>query len=89
MCGLFSESAGVAQQQANVLVSIDTIAHDTAIAMVQVQTWQQMVDTAKEQLEALSSIGTLTRQRNDEGATSLSSLTWCRPMHVSKARAPS
>ena len=67
-----AESAGVAQQQANVLVSIDTIAHDTAIAMVQVQTWQQMVDTAKEQLEALSSIGTLTRQRNDEGATSLS-----------------
>ena len=67
-----AENAGVAQQQANVLVSIDTIAHDTAIAMVQVQTWQQMVDTAKEQLEALSSIGTLTRQRNDEGATSLS-----------------
>ena len=67
-----AENAGVAQQQANVLVSIDTIAHDTAVAMVQVQTWQQMVDTAKEQLDALSSIGTLTRQRNDEGATSLS-----------------
>jgi adhesin transport system outer membrane protein len=77
----------VAQQQANVLVSIDTIAHDTAVAMVQVQTWQQMVDTAKEQLDALSSIGTLTRQRNDEGARR--SLTWYRPMPVSKARAPS
>ena len=51
-----AENAGVAQQQANVLVSIDTIAHDTA----------------KEQLDALSSIGKLTRQRNDEGATSLS-----------------
>ncbi|KEP72182.1 type I secretion protein TolC, partial [Microbacterium sp. SUBG005] len=46
------KNAGVAQQQANVLVSIDTIAHDTAIAMVQVQTWQQMVKTAKEQLDA-------------------------------------
>ena len=67
-----AESAGVAQQQANVLVSIDTIAHDTAVAMVQVQTWQQLVDTAKEQLDALSQIGNLTRQRNDEGATSLS-----------------
>ncbi|TCD15533.1 type I secretion protein TolC [Lelliottia amnigena] len=67
-----AETAGVAQQQANVLVSIDTIAHDTALAMVQVQTWQQMVETAKEQLDALSSIGSLTRQRNDEGATSLS-----------------
>ena len=67
-----AENAGVAQQQANVLVSIDTIAHDTATAMVQVQTWQQMVDTAKEQLDALSSIGRLTRLRNDEGATSMS-----------------
>jgi len=67
-----AENAGVAQQQANVLVSIDTIALDTATAMVQVQTWQQMVDTAEEQLAALSKIGTLTRQRNDEGATSLS-----------------
>ncbi|WP_288821861.1 TolC family outer membrane protein [uncultured Leclercia sp.] len=67
-----AESAGVAQQQANVLVSIDTIAHDTALALVQVQTWQQMVETAKEQLDALSSIGTLARQRNDEGASSLS-----------------
>lgn len=67
-----AENAGVAQQQANVLVSIDTIAHDTATAMVQVQTWQQMVDTAREQLDALSSIGKLARQRNDEGASSLS-----------------
>lgn len=67
-----AESAGVAQQQANVLVSIDTIAHDTATAMVQVQTWQQMVDTAREQLDALDAIGKLTKQRNDEGATSLS-----------------
>jgi len=67
-----AETAGVAQQQANVLVSIDTIGHDTALALVQVQTWQQMVETAKEQLEALSSIGNLTRMRNDEGATSLS-----------------
>ena len=40
--------------------------------MVQVQTWQQMVETAREQLDALNAIGKLTRQRNDEGATSLS-----------------
>lgn len=67
-----AESAGVAQQQANVLVSIDQTANDTAIAMVQVQMWQQMLETAKEQLTALDAIGKLTRQRNDEGATSLS-----------------
>jgi hypothetical protein len=60
-----AESAGVAQQQANVLVSIDQTANDTAIALVQVQMWQQMLETAKEQLQALDAIGDLTRQRND------------------------
>ncbi|MEB4674189.1 TolC family outer membrane protein [Enterobacteriaceae bacterium G50] len=67
-----AEQAGVAQEQANVLVSIDSVSHDTAIALIQVQNWQQMVDIAKEQLDALSAIGRLTQQRNDEGATSLS-----------------
>ena len=67
-----AESAGVAQEQANVLVSIDNVGHDTATAMVQVQMWQQMVDIAKEQLDALSAVGHLTQQRNDEGATSMS-----------------
>ncbi|MRT14789.1 TolC family outer membrane protein [Enterobacteriaceae bacterium RIT711] len=67
-----AESAGVAQEQANVLVSIDNVGHDTSVAMVQVQMWQQMVDIAKEQLDALSAIGHLTQQRNDEGATSMS-----------------
>ncbi|MGP4782190.1 TolC family protein, partial [Salmonella enterica] len=61
-----------AQQQANVLLSIDTVAHETANALVQTQSWQQMVDAAEEQLTALDSIGTLIRQRSDEGATSLS-----------------
>ncbi len=67
-----AESAGVAKEQANVLVSIDNVSHDTAIAMIQVQMWQQMVDIAKEQLDALSAVGRLTQQRNDEGATSMS-----------------
>lgn len=67
-----AETAGEAQAQANVLVSIDSVGHDTAVAMVQVQLWQQMVSIAKEQLDALSAIGRLTQQRNDQGATSLS-----------------
>jgi len=67
-----AETAGVAQQQANVLVSIDTIALDTATALVQVQMWQQMVKTAREQLEALSGIGKMAQERNTEGASSLS-----------------
>ena len=67
-----AENAGVAQEQANVLVSIDNVGLETASTMVQVQTWQQMVEVAKEQLDALSAIGRLTNQRNDEGASSLS-----------------
>ena len=71
-----AETAGAAQQQANVLLSIDTIAHATANAIVEVQTWQQMVDAAEEQLTALNGIGRLTRQRNDEGQPRCP--TWCK-----------
>ncbi|MEO3990873.1 TolC family outer membrane protein [Pseudocitrobacter cyperus] len=67
-----AESAGVAQEQANVLISIDNVGHSTAVAMVQVQTWQQMVEVAQEQLTALNHIGGLIRQRSDEGASSQS-----------------
>ncbi|XDU74896.1 TolC family outer membrane protein [Rouxiella sp. WC2420] len=70
-----SAEAGVAQEQANVLVSIDTVAHDTAAALVEVQGYQQLVKIAQEQLTALNKIGDLARQRNDEGAASLSDAT--------------
>jgi outer membrane protein, adhesin transport system len=70
-----SAEAGVAQQQANVLVSIDTVAHDTAAALIQVQGYQQLVKIAQEQLTALMKIGDLARRRNDEGAASLSDAT--------------
>nr|WP_154324601.1 TolC family outer membrane protein [Pantoea sp. 201603H] len=71
-------NAAVAQQQANVLVSIDTIAHDAAAALVQVQGYQQLVSIAQDQLQALNSIGDLARQRNDEGASSLSDVVQTR-----------
>ena len=67
--------AGVAQQQASVLVSIDNVAHDTASTLVQVQQYQKLVAIAQEQLTALEKIGRLARERNDEGATSLSDTT--------------
>ena len=67
-----SASAGVAQQQATVLVTIDKIGHDTAAALVQVQGYQQLVNIAQQQLDSLNSIGGLAQQRNDEGASSLS-----------------
>lgn len=70
-----SAEAGVAQQQANVLVSIDTVAHDTAAALVEVQGYQQLVKIAQQQLTALEKIGDLARRRNDEGAASLSDAT--------------
>ncbi|HAU5563099.1 TPA: type I secretion protein TolC [Serratia fonticola] len=70
-----SAEAGVAMEQANVLVSIDTVAHDTASALVEVQGYQQLVKIAQQQLDALSKIGDLARQRNDEGAASLSDAT--------------
>ncbi|WP_428978771.1 TolC family outer membrane protein [Brenneria tiliae] len=65
-------NAGVAQEQANVLVSIDTVAHDTASALVQVQGYQNLVKIARDQLTALSGISQLARQRSDEGASTLS-----------------
>ncbi|WP_017348449.1 TolC family outer membrane protein [Pantoea sp. A4] len=70
-----SAEAGVAQEQAEVLVSIDTVAHDTAAALIEVQGYQQLVKIAQQQLTALQKIGDLARQRNDEGAASLSDAT--------------
>nr|WP_240635029.1 TolC family outer membrane protein [Brenneria salicis]NMN92594.1 adhesin transport system outer membrane protein [Brenneria salicis ATCC 15712 = DSM 30166]RBP59045.1 adhesin transport system outer membrane protein [Brenneria salicis ATCC 15712 = DSM 30166]RLM29669.1 type I secretion protein TolC [Brenneria salicis ATCC 15712 = DSM 30166] len=58
-------NAGVAQAQANVLVSIDTVA-------LQVQGYQKLVGIAREQLIALNGISQLARQRSDEGASSVS-----------------
>ncbi|ADU70506.1 type I secretion outer membrane protein, TolC family [Pantoea sp. At-9b] len=70
-----SAEAGVAEEQANVLVSIDTVAHDTAAALIEVQGFQQLVIIAQQQLASLNKIGDLARQRNDEGAASLSDAT--------------
>lgn len=65
-------SAGVARQQAQVLLSIDKIAHDTAAALVQVQGFQALLEIARQQLAALNNIGKLASQRNTEGASSQS-----------------
>ncbi len=70
-----SAQAGVAEEQANVLVSIDTVAHDTASALVEVQGYQELVKIAQKQLVALQKIGDLEQQRNTEGADSLSDAT--------------
>ena len=66
------EDAGVAQSQANVMLAIDQVAHDTAAAVVQVQGYQKLVEIAAAQTASLKQIGVLIRQRSDAGATSLS-----------------
>lgn len=65
-------NAGLAEQQANVMVSVDQVAHDTASAMVQVQGYQRLVNIAQQQLASLTHIGALIQQRNTAGASSLS-----------------
>lgn len=65
-------NAAVAQQQAEVMLTIDQVAHDTASAVVQVQGYQQLVTMASQQLDSLKQIGNLIRQRNTEGASPLS-----------------
>ncbi|WP_241648477.1 TolC family outer membrane protein [Rosenbergiella collisarenosi] len=65
-------NAAVAQQQAEVMLTIDQVAHDTASAVVQVQGYQQLVTMATQQLDSLKQIGDLIRQRNTEGASPLS-----------------
>nr|WP_241608819.1 TolC family outer membrane protein [Rosenbergiella epipactidis] len=65
-------NAAVAQQQAEVMLTIDQVAHDTASAVVQVQGYQQLVTMATQQLDSLKQIGNLIRQRNTEGASPLS-----------------
>lgn len=67
-----SANAGVAQQQANVMLSISQVTHTTASDVVQVQTYQKLVAIAEQQLQALEHIGQLIQQRNTAGASSLS-----------------
>nr|WP_249226282.1 TolC family outer membrane protein [Entomohabitans teleogrylli] len=71
-------NAGVAMQQAKVLLSIDNTAHDVAATLVQVQGYQQLVTIAREQLDALNSIASLAEQRNNEGASNLSDVVQTR-----------
>lgn len=69
---VLAANAAVAQQQAQVMLSIDQVAHDTASSVVQVQGYQQLVSMAQAQLTSLQHIGDLIHQRNTEGASSLS-----------------
>ena len=65
-------NAAVAAQQANVLLTIDKIAHDTAAALGQMQGYQELVKIAQEQLIALNNVSRLARDRSNEGASSQS-----------------
>lgn len=67
-------NAAVAQQQAKVLISVDGIIRNTATALVQVQGYQKLVETARQQLDALDHIARLAGMRTEEGASSRSDI---------------
>jgi len=80
-----AEDAGVVQQQANVLLSIDTIARDTATALVQVQMWQQMVQTDARIEGARSQLMQYQANLDSARATLMSNLGWSNLNGVSNA----
>ncbi|MGO3127717.1 MAG: TolC family outer membrane protein [Luteimonas sp.] len=69
-----AEEAGVAQEQARVLLTIDQIAHQTAHAAVEVQRYQNLLVSAEAQIESLERVAALVRERNRLGASSRSDL---------------
>lgn len=64
--------SGVLEQQANVLLSADSIALQAAQALVEVQRYQHLQGIATEQLEGLEKVAALARERNRKGASSRS-----------------
>ncbi|MGL6160645.1 TolC family outer membrane protein [Microbulbifer sp.] len=65
-------TAGARRSQAVVLKSIDRIAHDTAMAAIEVLRYQARLKTSQEQIKGLSAIASLVQMRNEKGASSRS-----------------
>lgn len=66
--------ARVARSQAQILLSIDQIARDTAYAWVEVQRYRNLGEIARKQIEGVGDIVELARQRSDMGASTRSDL---------------
>lgn len=61
------EQAKLIASQANVLVDIDKIAYDTAIAIVNIKRYQSITAIAKQQIEGISHIAEITNLRAKAG----------------------
>lgn len=66
--------ARVARSQAQILLSIDQIARDTAYAWVEVQRYRHLSEIARKQIQGVGDIVELARQRSDMGASTRSDL---------------
>lgn len=64
--------ASVARSQAGVLLAIDDVARDTALAYIEVQRYERLLEVAREQIQGVEGIVDLARQRNDMGASTRS-----------------
>ncbi|MBD8572692.1 TolC family outer membrane protein [Pseudomonas syringae] len=66
--------ARVARSQAQILLSIDQIARDTAYAWVEVQRYRHLSEIARKQIQGVGDIVELARQRSEMGASTRSDL---------------
>ncbi len=64
--------AKAAQSQANILLAIDQVARDTAYAYIEVQRYQHLLATARDQIHGIGDIVDLAQQRSDMGASTRS-----------------
>lgn len=64
--------ARVARSQAQILVSIDQVARDTAYAYIEVQRYRNLLEIARAQIKGIGDIVLLAQQRSDMGASTRS-----------------
>lgn len=66
--------ARVARSQAQILLSVDQTARDTAYAWIEVQRYRNFLEIARQQIEGVGQIVELARQRSDMGASTRSDM---------------
>lgn len=64
--------ARVARSQANILLSIDQVSRDTSYAWIEVQRYEHLMATAREQIKGLMAITRMARERAEKGASTRS-----------------
>ncbi|RRV07043.1 type I secretion protein TolC [Pseudomonas sp. v388] len=67
-----SARAKVARSQAQILLSVDQTARDTAYAWLEVQRYRNLIEIARQQIQGVGEIVELARQRSDMGASTRS-----------------